>query len=151
MIRPLVLSAVAACFQESGSQSVSLSRLFSPHSIPVMFSTSSQLKHWMYGSVDEVCRLRDVANKDFIRKHKKLRNMSETAFLSSEEERMLLIWYQNTLKDFCRSFQPPMPRPVIVSCLTIFFYDLLADILFSPTNDRPLRSSTTSDFTSTIQ
>jgi cyclin H len=84
-----------------------------------MFSTSTQLDHWMYGSVDEVSRLRQEANLAFIAKHQKLRNIRDTDvsrfFLNHEEEKMLLMFYQNVLRDFCKSFQPPMPRSVIVS------------------------------------
>ena len=85
-----------------------------------MFTTSSQLKHWMYGSVDEVSRLRQEANSAFIAKHQKVRNVRDADvgrfFLNFEEERMLLAFFQNALREFCKSFQPPMPRSVIVSC-----------------------------------
>lgn len=84
-----------------------------------MFCRSTQLKHWMYGSVDEVSRLRQEANNAFIVKHQKLRGIRDkdvsSFFLNHEEEKMLLLFFQNALKEFCRSFQPPMPRAVIVS------------------------------------
>ena len=84
-----------------------------------MFSSSTQLKQWMYGSVEGVSRLRQEANTAFIGRHQKLRNIRDgdvsRFFLNFEEEKMLLIFYQNALREFCKSFQPPMPRSVIVS------------------------------------
>lgn len=36
----------------------------------------------------------------------------ESFFLSPSEEKILLMSYECHLKDFCRKFQPPMPRYV---------------------------------------
>lgn len=38
-------------------------------------------------------------------------------FLTSSEEKQLLLHYENTLKVFCQKFQPPMPRCVTGTAL----------------------------------
>lgn len=46
-------------------------------------------------------------------------------FLSPEEERTIYKHYEFTLRDFCKKFQPPVPRSVIVSSGTTLYTSAL--------------------------
>ena len=41
----------------------------------------------------------------------------ETHFLLPAEERVLVLSYEHQLREFCRKFQPPMPRYVVGTAL----------------------------------
>lgn len=104
-----------------------------------MFSISSQKRSWMFADQDEVDSLRRDANEAFITLHRQETDVSVriypnnlrfaplftfsvhsqdvkvfTHFLSVDEEKALFRFYMSIMKDFCRSFQPPMPEPVKV-------------------------------------
>ncbi|XP_046678790.1 cyclin-H [Homalodisca vitripennis] len=76
-----------------------------------MFSNSTQRKYWTFSDENELQRLRDEANQKYTKAHK-MKEGEEWLFLSSAEERVLLLHYQLQLRDFCRKFQPAMPRAV---------------------------------------
>nr|CAG4640952.1 EOG090X080D [Eulimnadia texana] len=76
-----------------------------------MFSSSSQLNSWMYVDENEISRLREIANRKYIEKHSTDRER-DSYFLTAAEERTLLQSYEMRLREFCRKFQPPMPRSV---------------------------------------
>ena len=80
-----------------------------------MFSTSSQLKYWVFSSIDELDRLREESNQAFIRRNAKSVSGHKvySHFLRPDEEKALLIHYQYVLRDFCGNFKPPMPRSVV--------------------------------------
>lgn len=44
----------------------------------------------------------------------------EEHFLSHTEERTLLRFYELQLRDFCRRFNPPMPRATVATALHYF-------------------------------
>lgn len=44
----------------------------------------------------------------------------EEHFLSHSEERTLLRFYELQLRDFCRRFNPPMPRATVATALHYF-------------------------------
>lgn len=82
-----------------------------------MFPTSSQSKHWMYKNDDELNELRAKANSRYIQQHGRSFNIPEANktefFLSPEEERVMVKRFEFNLRDFCKRFQPPMPRCVM--------------------------------------
>ncbi|XP_043682501.1 cyclin-H [Vespula pensylvanica] len=87
-----------------------------------MFPQSSQNRFWMFRDENELTALREKTNADFIEKHGA--NMSpqerEAHFLSDNEERTLLRFYELQLRDFCRRFTPPMPRATVATALHYF-------------------------------
>ncbi|GAB6032087.1 hypothetical protein CHUAL_010451 [Chamberlinius hualienensis] len=87
-----------------------------------MFSTSSQRKHWIFSSEQELVKLRQDCNRKFIEKHRQRRpdEISEENFLTAAEERILCKKYELFLKDFCRKFQPAMPKAVVGTSFNYF-------------------------------
>ncbi|CAG9766496.1 unnamed protein product [Ceutorhynchus assimilis] len=79
-----------------------------------MFPTSSQCKYWMFSSEEELDSLRVNANNKHIETHGKNINPATKydIFLNPEEERLMVKRFEGHLKDFCKRFQPPMPRCV---------------------------------------
>nr|CAG4650240.1 EOG090X080D [Sida crystallina] len=81
----------------------------------IMFSTSTQRKTWMYRDESDIINARQVVNSNFIKSRKQ--NMSdaevEAFFLTVSEERILALSSEYQLREFCRKFQPPMPRYVV--------------------------------------
>ncbi|KAH7951813.1 hypothetical protein HPB52_013320 [Rhipicephalus sanguineus] len=77
-----------------------------------MFSTSTQSKCWIFKDEAQISRLRKAANDRFISRQQ-IANRSPDDFLSPEEERTIYKHYEFTLRDFCKKFQPPVPRSVI--------------------------------------
>lgn len=99
-----------------------------------MYPTSSQRKYCTFTSEQQLNELRLQHNTEFIAKHgevsvqirnkrKKIRFLSyfsvflqyqadDDIFLTAEEERTLLRAYELHLKEFCKRFEPPMPRSV---------------------------------------
>lgn len=80
-----------------------------------MFSLGSQANHWIFNSSSKLTKLREEANKKFIAVHGRGKSESHCAkhFLSPAEERILCRQYEFTLRDFCKKFQPPMPKNVV--------------------------------------
>ncbi|XP_015782721.1 cyclin-H isoform X2 [Tetranychus urticae] len=76
-----------------------------------MFATSSQRKCWIFEDEKELDTLREEANARFIEAHKK--DTPRKYFLSPIEEKTLLRQYNIVLRDFCRKFQPSMPKTVV--------------------------------------
>nr|CAG4643286.1 EOG090X080D [Ilyocryptus agilis] len=84
-----------------------------------MFSTSSQRRFWMFKDETEVADARLKANLSYINsrgRHMTV-NEREDHFLSSTEEKCLITSYEHQLREFCRKFQPIMPRSVIGTAL----------------------------------
>nr|XP_023027890.1 cyclin-H [Leptinotarsa decemlineata] len=80
-----------------------------------MFSTSTQCKYWMFGTEEELSKLREKANQRHIQTYGKLVNeaVKYEFFLTPEEEKIMVKRYELHLRDFCKRFQPPMPRYVV--------------------------------------
>jgi len=55
-----------------------------------------------------------------IQKLSEQQEQKEEHFLSHIEERTLLRFYELQLRDFCRRFNPPMPRPTVATALHYF-------------------------------
>ncbi|PSN33237.1 hypothetical protein C0J52_24493 [Blattella germanica] len=87
-----------------------------------MFPLSSQKKYWTFVDEMDLNRLRNEANRNFIIKHGTNMTDEERAwtFLSAADERLLVRQYELQLRDFCRRFNPPMPRSVIGTAFHYF-------------------------------
>ncbi|KAJ8923906.1 hypothetical protein NQ315_006682 [Exocentrus adspersus] len=80
-----------------------------------MFPTSTQCKFWMFSSEEELNKLRERANIKHVQIYGRQINDSTKYdfFLSPEEEKIMVKRYELHLRDFCKRFQPPMPRCVV--------------------------------------
>ncbi|KAL5289079.1 CCNH family protein [Megaselia abdita] len=87
-----------------------------------MFPNSSQKKYWSYKSVNELSALRIKQNQDFISQNQNFMQEGQIKeyFLTPQEEYLLLKQYELYLRDFCRRFQPAMPRSVIGTAFHYF-------------------------------
>lgn len=87
-----------------------------------MYPVSSQNKFWTFGDDVDVTKLREKCNRDFVSRHGA--HMDEghrrQFFLTPEEERLLLKFYELQLMDFCKRFNPPMPKFVIGTAFHYF-------------------------------
>ncbi|KAF4517393.1 hypothetical protein B566_EDAN007645 [Ephemera danica] len=101
-----------------------------------MFSQSTQKKFWLFSDESELLKARNDANKNFILKHGAhlLENDRKDFFLSTNEEKLLLRQYELQLREFCRRFEPPMPRSVIGTAFHYFkrFYLLNSVMDYHP-------------------
>ncbi|XP_059485232.1 cyclin-H [Neocloeon triangulifer] len=79
-----------------------------------MFTTSTQKKFWLYADESELLKARCEANAKFIEKHGAHMKEEERSefFLSANDEKILLRQYELQLRDFCRRFEPIMPKSV---------------------------------------
>uniref|UniRef100_A0A6G1S3C7 Cyclin-H n=1 Tax=Aceria tosichella TaxID=561515 RepID=A0A6G1S3C7_9ACAR len=80
-----------------------------------MFNTSTQRKHWIYPSVDELDRLRANANAKFANSGK----IPQDLLLTPKDESYLIRKNLVRLREFCKKFQPVMRNSVIA---TAFIY-----------------------------
>nr|CAG4649425.1 EOG090X080D [Scapholeberis mucronata]SVE93682.1 EOG090X080D [Scapholeberis mucronata] len=84
-----------------------------------MFASSTQRNFWMFKDESDVSNARLSANLKYIAS--KGKNMAfhqrESYFLSALEEKILMMSCEYQLRDFCRKFQPPMPRCVVGTAL----------------------------------
>ncbi|ENN72736.1 hypothetical protein HUJ04_013351 [Dendroctonus ponderosae] len=87
-----------------------------------MFLTSTQCKYWMFGSEDELNSLRGKANSKHIQLYGRTVPDSSKSdyFLTPDEEKIMVKLYEIQLKDFCKRFQPPMPRCVLGTAFHYF-------------------------------
>ena len=79
-----------------------------------MFPTSSQKKHWMFKDEEDIAIRRKETNQRFIEKHGGSVPDEKRAefFLTPAEEKVITQYYECHLRDFCKVFQPPMPKAV---------------------------------------
>lgn len=87
-----------------------------------MFSSSTQRKAWIFASEKELANLRCEANRRFIAQHGQdtSQEAKSNFFLTALEERMFCKQYELFLKDFCKRFQPAMPRSVVGTSFNYF-------------------------------
>ncbi|CAD7076797.1 unnamed protein product [Hermetia illucens] len=87
-----------------------------------MYPTSSQRKYWTFSNEQEIQALRLKQNQDYIEKHGADMDPQTRLhfFLTPEEERLLLKQYELHLRDFCKRFDPPMPRCIIGTAFHYF-------------------------------
>ncbi|XP_066249135.1 cyclin-H [Euwallacea similis] len=101
-----------------------------------MFPSSSQRKYWMFESEDELNSLRETANAKYIQLQGRSYGDASKAnfFLTPEEERVMVKKFQLNLRDFCKRFQPAMPRCVMGTAFHYFkrFYITNSVMNFHP-------------------
>nr|CAI5863334.1 unnamed protein product [Callosobruchus analis] len=87
-----------------------------------MFAASTQCKYWMFSNEEELNKLRESANTNHIQTYGK--NIDAAAkydfFLTPEEEKIMVKRYELHLRDFCKRFQPSMPRCVVGTAFHYF-------------------------------
>lgn len=106
-----------------------------------MYPFSSQRRYWTFSSENEIAELRRKHNTEFIAKHgstldvvkltfflSTIENMSiffqepsqKQYFLLPDEERLLLRNYELHMREFCRRFEPQMPKSVVGTAFHYF-------------------------------
>uniref|UniRef100_A0A1B0G766 Cyclin-H n=2 Tax=Glossina morsitans morsitans TaxID=37546 RepID=A0A1B0G766_GLOMM len=80
-----------------------------------MFPLSSQKKYWTFNNEQHLNELRKKQNEKFQETHGEAEAEDNKLdyFLDSSEERLLLKQYEIYLNDFCRRFEPIMPKCVV--------------------------------------
>ncbi|KAL1404020.1 hypothetical protein pipiens_001734 [Culex pipiens pipiens] len=87
-----------------------------------MYPQSSQKKFWSFKTEQELQERRLLQNYNFIARHGAAMSGEQKAafFLSADEERLLLKQYELQLKEFCKRFEPPMPKYVVGTAFHYF-------------------------------
>ncbi|KAH9424765.1 hypothetical protein DERP_012749 [Dermatophagoides pteronyssinus] len=89
-----------------------------------MFRTTTHYKYWIFDDEDELYRRRQEANHRFIRDNITLINVKPDEvpkhFLTMAEEVALVNYYLSLLRDFCRRFNPPIPKYVTSTSIQYF-------------------------------
>ncbi|XP_031636990.1 cyclin-H [Contarinia nasturtii] len=89
-----------------------------------MFPTSSQRHFWTFHSEEQIQELRRKHNQEYQQRYNERLNLNpeqqRAFFLSYEEEQKLLRNYEYNLKEFCRRFEPPMPKCVVGTAFHYF-------------------------------
>ena len=87
--------------------------------IDAMYSTSSQVKNWIFEDAKELESSREDANGRFLAEtlgdddDGELDEETKAKYLTMAEERQLVQHYEYVLKDFCGKFSPAMPKYVV--------------------------------------
>ncbi|KAK2706946.1 hypothetical protein QYM36_014843 [Artemia franciscana] len=76
---------------------------------------SSQLKNWMFANEESIKNQRKVSNENFISRQKPLHQLEgrSTEFLTYDEEKEILMFYEQKLFELCKIFKPAMPPSVV--------------------------------------
>ncbi|XP_011178771.1 cyclin-H [Zeugodacus cucurbitae] len=87
-----------------------------------MFPLSSQKKYWTFANEQQLTELRLQQNVNYINTHGAQLNQEQrdSFFLLPVEERVLVKQYELYLNDFCRRFEPPMPKCVVGTAFHYF-------------------------------
>jgi len=89
-----------------------------------MFPSSTQKHHWIFPDEETILKIRESTNTKFVAKFAKpeMKEQSEmdNYFLTADEEKTLLSFYEFHLKDFCFKFNPPMNKAVIGTAFHYF-------------------------------
>uniref|UniRef100_A0A1L8DWS4 Cyclin-H n=1 Tax=Nyssomyia neivai TaxID=330878 RepID=A0A1L8DWS4_9DIPT len=91
-----------------------------------MYPQSSQKKYWLFNSDQQLANLRGRHNQIYIDKCREAsketdpEGFQEDLFLTPDEERQLLQHYCINMKEFCKRFEPTMPKAVIGSAFHYF-------------------------------
>lgn len=88
----------------------------------MLFSNSTQKKYWIFPSVEEVRRLREEANTEFIQKigFEQMTEEELKYILIPHQEYKLTLAYEYEIKKFCMSFSTPLPSFVIATSIIYF-------------------------------
>jgi len=87
-----------------------------------MYPVSSQKRSWTFANEGQLMDFRVEQNNKYIENHEEEaqgRDLEEH-FLTPTEERLLLKQYEIYLFDFCRRFDPPMPKCVVGTAFHYF-------------------------------
>ncbi|KAH8307029.1 hypothetical protein KR044_003653 [Drosophila immigrans] len=88
-----------------------------------MYPLSSQRRSWTFANEEQLRIFRVEQNTKYIEEHETeaptTGNLADF-FLTPDEERLLLKQYEIYLVDFCRRFEPPMPKCVIGTAFHYF-------------------------------
>ncbi|XP_059225918.1 LOW QUALITY PROTEIN: cyclin-H-like [Stomoxys calcitrans] len=88
-----------------------------------MYPLSSQKKYWTFSNLDQLMNeWRLKRNQKFIETHGAQLNeqQRQELFLDATEEHLLLKQYEIYLNDFCRRFEPAMPKCVVGTVIHYF-------------------------------
>ncbi|XP_038025943.1 cyclin-H isoform X1 [Anas platyrhynchos] len=87
-----------------------------------MFHSSTQRRHWTFGSEEELARSRADANRKFRSRVAANGKVvpSELCLLEPQEELAICKYYEKRLLDFCAVFKPAMPRSVVGTACMYF-------------------------------
>ncbi|NWU92046.1 CCNH protein, partial [Upupa epops] len=87
-----------------------------------MYHSSTQRRHWMFRSEEELMRNRSEANRKFRAKavaSGKVQS-NDPMLLEPHEELAICKYYEKRLVDFCAVFKPAMPRSVVGTACMYF-------------------------------
>lgn len=81
-----------------------------------MFHTSTQRKHWTFTSKTELIGIRQEVNNAYCERFREnLPAKKEVSFLTVDEERSLIEYYQIVLIEVCDKFKPPVPSAAVTA------------------------------------
>ena len=81
-----------------------------------MFHTSTQRKHWTFTSKSELIGIRQEVNNAYCERFREnLPAKKEVSFLTVDEERSLIEYYQIVLIEVCDKFKPPVPSAAVTA------------------------------------
>lgn len=84
-----------------------------------MFHNSSQRKYWTFSSPEEIENLRVSVNSDYkTHYNENIAEKNENDFLTNEEEKKLVEYYELVLTDVSAKFQPPIPCSAVATAVT---------------------------------
>lgn len=83
-----------------------------------MFHTSTQRKHWTFASEHELIGIRQEVNSVYCERFcENLHNKKDVNFLTVEDEKRLVDYYQLVLIEVCDKFKPPVPNAVTATAV----------------------------------
>ena len=81
-----------------------------------MFHTSTQRKHWTFTSKSELIGIRQEVNNVYCERFREnLPAKKDVSFLTVDEERSLIEYYQIVLIEVCDKFKPPVPSSAVTA------------------------------------
>lgn len=87
-----------------------------------MYPVSSQKRSWTFANEGQLMAFRVEQNHKYVEEHEEEAQGGDLDeyFLTPSEERLLLKQYEIYLFDFCRRFDPPMPKCVVGTAFHYF-------------------------------
>ena len=83
-----------------------------------MFHTSTQRKYWTFPNENELIDMRQEVNNAYCERYREaLPAKKDVNFLSVDEERSLIEYYQLVLIEVCDRFKPPVPSAVTATAV----------------------------------
>ena len=83
-----------------------------------MFHTSTQRKYWTFASESELIGIRQEVNNVYCERFREnLPAKKDVSFLTVDEERSLIEYYQIVLIEVCDKFKPPVPSSVTATAV----------------------------------